>query len=516
MARSFVTLALQAARAAERAAKAEARAKERALRAATAAGRQQQRLDKQVYATERQCECDALNDELQEKLEALSQLLATSLARSPTSTWQRLIKKPSDSELDKDPSLSLPRRPSQLNLPLLPLTSRLLPGGKKRHERKCAALQTSHDQQMAAYSAAVRKRAAAYEQLCEATVRNNRDVEAFRTAYRAANPEAVAGLVQLALELSQMPDGFHHEYRVAFSGASRQIVIEYRMPSLDEAVPDVDKYRYVKSRDIIEEMTRSARSRQAVYSNLVAQLTLRLASEVFRADDEQIIDNLILNMFVRTVDPATGQDVAPCLVSLRTTRAQFTALNLRSVDPAACLKNLSASVSRSPAELMPVKPILEFDMVDPRFVQESDVLSSLDHRTNLIQLSPADFESLITNLFAKMGLETKLTQASRDGGVDCVAYDQRPVLGGKVVIQAKRYKNTVGVSAVRDLFGTMHNEGANKGILVTTSGYGSAAYQFANGKPIELIDGRGLLYLLKEHANLSAKIEMPDDWVDPK
>ena len=35
-----------------------------------------------------------------------------------------------------------------------------------------------------------------------------------------------------------------------------------------------------------------------------------------------------------------------------------------------------------------------------------------------------------------------------------MAYDPRPIFGGKVVIQAKRYKNTVGVSAMRDLFGT--------------------------------------------------------------
>ncbi len=57
-----------------------------------------------------------------------------------------------------------------------------------------------------------------------------------------------------------------------------------------------------------------------------------------------------------------------------------------------------------------------------------------------------------------MGLETRQTQASRDGGVDCVAFNPRPIFGGKVVIQAKRYKNTVGVSAVRDLYGTMQNE----------------------------------------------------------
>ena len=92
----------------------------------------------------------------------------------------------------------------------------------------------------------------------------------------------------------------------------------------------------------------------------------------------------------------------------------------------------------------------------------------------------------------------------------------RPVLGGKVVIQAKRYKNTVGVSAVRDLFGTLHNEGASKGILVTTSGFGKATYEFANGKPIELITGSNLLYLLKEYGDVEAKIEVLPDWVDPR
>ena len=132
-----------------------------------------------------------------------------------------------------------------------------------------------------------------------------------------------------------------------------------------------------------------------------------------------------------------------------------------------------------------------------------------------MELTPSEFESLITNLFEKMGLETRLTQPSRDGGVDCVAYDARPILGGKVVIQAKRYKRTVGVSAVRDLFGTMQNEGASKGILVTTSGYGKASFDFAAGKPLELLSGTELLYLLEENADIKAKIEPPEDWVDP-
>jgi restriction system protein len=79
-----------------------------------------------------------------------------------------------------------------------------------------------------------------------------------------------------------------------------------------------------------------------------------------------------------------------------------------------------------------------------------------------------------------------------------------------------RYKNTVPVGAVRDLFGSVHNEGATKGILVTTSGFGKASFDFANDKPLELLSGTNLLYLLKEHAAVDAKIEPPEHWVDPK
>ena len=65
-----------------------------------------------------------------------------------------------------------------------------------------------------------------------------------------------------------------------------------------------------------------------------------------------------------------------------------------------------------------------------------------------------EFEDPVSNLFEQMGFETKQTRSSGDGGVDAVAYDTHPVLDGKVVVQAKRYRNTVGVSVVRDLCGT--------------------------------------------------------------
>ena len=122
-----------------------------------------------------------------------------------------------------------------------------------------------------------------------------------------------------------------------------------------------------------------------------------------------------------------------------------------------------------------------------------------------------DFENLIRELFEKEfssnGGQVKITQASRDGGVDAIAFDPDPIRGGKIVIQAKRYTNTVGVSAVRDLYGTVHNEGATKGILVTTSDFGPDAHGFAQGKPLTLLNGNQLLFLLESHGH-RAKIDL--------
>ncbi|NCC35262.1 MAG: restriction endonuclease [Chloroflexia bacterium] len=341
------------------------------------------------------------------------------------------------------------------------------------------------------------------------------EIEELQRAYTMGQPEAIVTYCTLALQARRSPDDFPQQVKVAYVPESKQVVIAYDLPLLD-VVPDIASYKYVKANDEIVAIPRPPSQRATLYTAVLAQITLRTLYEIFTADDVGHVETVIFNGYIATIDRATGQPERPCVVTVRTSREAFSRINLAQVDPLVCLKGLHATVSKNPAERIPVRPVLEFSMVDARFVDEIDVLSGLDQRPNLMELTPTEFEALIANLFGKMGLETRLTQASRDGGVDCVAFDPRPIFGGKVVIQAKRYKNTVGVSAVRDLFGTMQNEGASKGILVTTSGYGQAAFAFAEGKPLELLSGSHLLHLLAEHAGIEAKIEIPGDWQDPK
>jgi len=146
---------------------------------------------------------------------------------------------------------------------------------------------------------------------------------------------------------------------------------------------------------------------------------------------------------------------------------------------------------------------LRIDTSDRRFVGTQNF--TVEHGTNIAAIGWEDFEHLVREIFeqefGKAGGQVNVTRTTRDGGVDAVAFDPDPIRGGKTVIQAKRYTNTVDVAAVRDLYGTVLNEGANKGILVTTSTFGPDAYRFAKGKPLTLLDGQNLLHLLERHGH---------------
>ncbi len=506
---------------------ARAREAERARKAYERAHALEEKERQQLYLAARVAEAEAKNELLTSTEESLEKLLLRSLDVDDYIDLESLKEEPV-LPLFQAGALVVAEQPPALEsfLPNQPTgIGKLLPGTAKKHERAVGEATARYEEEKAAHEERERKRIAAYDEakrqhdeqiqrIKERVESQNREVDDFRARLEASQPEAIVEYFSLVLERSSYPDGFPKKFKMAFVPESKQLVVEYELPSI-AIVPVQKAFKYVRARDAIDETPRPAAQIKRLYSQIVAQTALRSLHELFEADRDAKIETIVFNGYVDTIDPATGRPISPHLVTVRVSRELFLALDLRNVEPLACLKGLNASVSKSPAELVPVRPVLEFDMVDPRFVQESDVLGTLDTRPNLMELSPREFESLITNLFEKMGLETRQTQPSRDGGVDCVAYDGRPILGGKVVIQAKRYKNTVGVSAVRDLFGTMQNEGASKGILVTTSGYGKSSFEFAAGKPLELLSGTNLLYLLAEHAGIEARIEPPEDWVDP-
>jgi restriction system protein len=465
----------------------------------------------QEYLASRAQEAEDLTAETQEVLTELRGLLASGLKANPRVSFDNLLLsegvQPFTPPLELAASRPAPRIEEFTNK-IKPVTFwEKLFSREARYGREVESARLRFTESENAYHAAEIERLnrltglhheyeAAVEKKLAEVRQHNAEINDLHKAYLLGEPDAVTAHCSMVLEHSSYPEDFPHEFRVAYVTGSKEIVIEYELPKV-EIVPIVAEHRYIKSKDVIEEKARKVGEIKEIYQDVVASIALRTLYEVIEADEQSHVAVIVLNAFVNAIDPATGRDIKPCLLSVRTTKERFAEIDLRKVEKKACLRNLGAQVSSQPAELLPVKPLIEFDMVDRRFVENVDVLADLESRPNLMDLNPFEFERLVGTLFGKMGLESKLTRSSRDGGVDVVAFDTRPLIGGKVIIQAKRYSHTVGVSAVRDLFGTMNHEGANKGILVTTSSYGPDAYDFIKGKPIELIDGGGLLYYLE-------------------
>lgn len=119
--------------------------------------------------------------------------------------------------------------------------------------------------------------------------------------------------------------------------------------------------------------------------------------------------------------------------------------------------------------------------------------------SDINSMSGIDFEVVCQQLVESMGFRAEITKASGDGGIDLIAHNYQPLLSGKYIIQCKRYSGSVGEPIIRDLYGVVMSERANKGILMTTGQFTRSAIAFAEGKPMELIDGVKLKELLLQY-----------------
>jgi restriction system protein len=502
---------------------AEERAAERAREQAAKKAEAERKADER----ERAAAASAARDEdalfktaaLDQRIIELETLLLSSLTRDPRISFTSLKRSATIPPLSLG-SLANPIPPPQWAAFEPPPPHRLqrMFGGSQRYqgelddaERRFARAQADNQQQEAVRQRRVVEEQASWNhrsvQLQREVDAHNAHIDRLAVGFREHDRFAVSEYVQMVLDRSPYPTDFPTERHAGYVPESTLLAVEWYLPIVD-IVPEYKAYRHIKTRKVIEPVNRPLAETGSLYQSITAQIALRTLREIFHSTPEDMISTVVFNGRVMTIDPLTGQTIQPHLITLRATREQFAPLILDQpkFQPVACVRRyFFADVSPHPEELIPVEPVMPYSMADPRVIEPIDVISGIDKRPNLLELTPKDFEAFIQNLFSRMGFDTKLYKASGDGGIDCVAFDPHPITGGKFIVQAKLYTRTVAPTHVRDLWGTVQHEGATKGIMITTSGYGPDSYKFAAGKPINLIDGSGLLSICQEH-NIAARI----------
>lgn len=135
-----------------------------------------------------------------------------------------------------------------------------------------------------------------------------------------------------------------------------------------------------------------------------------------------------------------------------------------------------------------------------------DLDGDVDWREQLLEAllitSPGAFERLAQRLLREAGfINATVTGRSGDGGIDGVGIYRMSLVSFPVFFQCKRYRGSVGASAVRDFRGAMAGRG-DKGLLITTGTFTAEAKAEATrdgAPPVDLIDGQRLCDLLKEY-----------------
>jgi restriction system protein len=116
-------------------------------------------------------------------------------------------------------------------------------------------------------------------------------------------------------------------------------------------------------------------------------------------------------------------------------------------------------------------------------------------------MKPAAFERLCQRILKDSGfIKVEVTGRSGDGGIDGIGVLRLNLLSFHVFFQCKRWKGSVGASAIRDFRGAMVGR-ADKGLVMTTGSFTTDARREAtrDGAPaIDLVDGEAVCELLKK------------------
>ena len=130
--------------------------------------------------------------------------------------------------------------------------------------------------------------------------------------------------------------------------------------------------------------------------------------------------------------------------------------------------------------------------------------------TVLYDMEASAFEKLTQRLLRESGfIKVEVTGQTGDGGIDGQGILRMTLISFQVFFQCKKYRGSVGASAMRDFRGAMQGRG-DKGLFVTTGTFTRDAMREATrdgATPIDLMDGDQLADKLKE-LRLGIKTEM--------
>ena len=198
----------------------------------------------------------------------------------------------------------------------------------------------------------------AYDTECDERSREvqerNNELDTFIAAFGAGEQGAVEQYFEIVLGNSVYPENLDVAEEVSYDSSAREVTVKLFLP-LPDAFPQEKGSKYVKSKDELVEIPRTATELKRTYANFVQQVALRTLHEIWEADRTGLVDTISLIAGTDNLSPATGQEVYTPLVAVAVDRETFESINLANVQASESLKHLKGIVSKDPINFVPVE-----------------------------------------------------------------------------------------------------------------------------------------------------------------
>lgn len=375
------------------------------------------------------------------------------------------------------------KEPAKIDIRKANIIEKLFKNPKQKYNLYVEETKDKYQKEYKLYEENEAKRKREIESLMKAhQLKRNEAINIKKELYKNRDATMISTYKEEILNQIEYPFEFRKCINTAYCKDSKRLVIDYLLPD-KQIVPKEKGYEYKNRKDEIKAIPINEKDRNSIYNQVIFSIALNSMNNIFNQDTHNNIDTIVFNGYITDIDLATGQDISPYIISAMVDKITFNSIDMNRIDKLKCLKEtMQGRIDiNSSLSLKGITPICKCDYLNKSLINNESI--------NLLEVDPFVLEDLVATLFRNMGYEVIETNKTNDGGIDCILYNNDPIMGGKVIGQVKRYKNNIDIPKLREFESVLRNSDAMKGIFISTSNFSAQCEKFASDNNISLING---------------------------
>jgi len=191
---------------------------------------------------------------------------------------------------------------------------------------------------------------------------------------------------------------FYKDYSITYNNINNILEINYTLPNIDD-IFNIKSIIQNPSKDDFKINYNTEKVQSEIYDNVIYQICFKSINEVFKADKNDFVECIVFNGYSKNIDKRDGLEKTVCIMSLQISKEDFNNINLSRINAKTCFKSFKGISAPELVTLTPVRPIIQLDKNDSRFVESYDVMDYVEDGYNLATMDWQDFENLVREIF---------------------------------------------------------------------------------------------------------------------